>query len=182
MTFCILLLLFKNKRLCNDQSPHIKNQNWYYNHQKKNPQKIKIIYLIGSKKFFPYFLSNWRFIRALSFVPASNIHSVIFKMQIIQLRGVLFSGDSTMLHQVLQNTQPCAGPAQTCGAPRKSYKKGTSRSLSQSSSLPCPLGRVLPSSSPPAALGANEKSMSRIRRHFPPLLNPQRASHSLTLT
>lgn len=47
---------------------------------------------------------------------------------------------------------------------------------------PHPLERYATSPAPGAAAWANEKSMRRICRQFPPHINPQRTSHSLTLT
>ena len=97
-------------------------------------------------------------------------------------RFALLRRDHAKLSQVLQNTQPCAGSAQTCRAPRKAAGGGL---LAVSPGAPASTALwegVLPHSISPAAVWANEKSMRRICVHFPPPLNPQRASQSLTLT
>lgn len=97
-------------------------------------------------------------------------------------RFALLGRDHAKLSQVLENTQPCAVSAQTCQTPRKAARGGL---LTASCGVPASTALwegVLPRSISPATAWANEKSMKRICMHFPPPLNPQRASHSLTLT
>lgn len=137
----------------------------------KKTHTIKIIYLIDSKNrsFFSAFLIQLEIYQSSFICTNFKISVPSFKMQIIHLRGVSFQEKPhNAQSSFTKSTAPCWASTNLRNTKEKLHEENFSQSLTGPDS--------------PASLGANEKSMRRTCRHFPPPLNPQRVSHSLTLT
>lgn len=137
----------------------------------KKTHTIKIIYLIDSKNRRVFFRISYPIgdLSELFYLYQLQISVPSFKMQIIHLRGVSFQEKPhNAQSSFTKSTAPCWASTNLRSTKEKLYEENFSQSLTGPDF--------------PASLGANEKSMRRTCRHFPPPLNPQRASHSLTLT